>query len=59
MNPKSPSSFEMERTGDMPAQEQATFTGETLVVVATEQVYAQRLSETIFEHGVPTPVFVP
>lgn len=59
MNLQSQSSFEGERTRELPAQEQGVFAGEVLAVLSAEQVYAQRLAENPLNGDVPGPIFVP
>jgi len=59
MKPQTQSSFEEERTREIPAQEQGVLAGEFLAVLSAEQVYAQRLAENPLNGDVPGPVFVP
>lgn len=59
MNPQPQSSFDGERTKEIPAQERGVVAGEVLAVLSAEQVYAQRLAENPFHGDVPGPVFVP
>lgn len=59
MNPNAPSSFEEERTREIPAQEQGVVAGEVLAVLSAEQVYTQRLAENLSNGQVPGPIFVP
>ncbi len=59
MNPQTQSSFDGERTREIPAQEQGVVAGEVLAVLSAEQVYAQRLAEHPLNGDVPGPIFVP
>ncbi len=59
MNPQAQSSFDGERTREIPAQEQGVVAGEVLAVLSAEQVYAQRLAEHPSNGEVPGPIFVP
>jgi hypothetical protein len=59
MDPKSKAILNDERTEELPAQERVAASGESDLALSAEQVYAQRLAETMLNGEVAAPAFIP